>query len=301
MEDLLESLSSYMEMEDDELNQNNSSIDDEQEFLKDIMLEQPECNATSPTNSILPFDEKSNSSNSIMSLERCVCSPATYLLSFDNSSVEPIIEQMSNKRSHDGVEFEPKVNQATKRVKRESEIQDHLMAERKRRKELTESIIALSAIIPGLKKMDKCYVLNEAINYTKHLQQRIKELENQNIDKRVKDPAIFIWKSQASSNKSTTSTYCERNTELLLEVEARVLEKEVLIKIHCENQNDIVLKIHELLEKFNLTITTSSILPFGASILVINIFAQMDEENSMTMDDLVKNLRKHVLEAHDRQ
>lgn len=117
--------------------------------------------------------------------------------------------------------------------------------------------------------MDKCYVLSEAVNYTKQLQKRIKELENnQNKDNIVINPAIFKWKSQASSNKRKCS-------ESLLEVEARVMKKEVLIRIHCEKKKDIVLKIHELLEKFNLTITSSSVLPFGASVLVINIFTQV--------------------------
>lgn len=320
-------------MEDDVLNQSTTTTFDEQEFLKDIILEEPEScepssylcsnktqgnstttiinvegDATSPTNSILSFDEtslfcgdyenvetnhKSNSSNSIKSLERsCVSSPATYLLSFGNSSIEPIIEPMSHKtkRRTD----EARVKEATKKVRRSCEtVQDHLMAERKRRRELTENIIALSAMIPGLKKMDKCYVLSEAVNHTKQLQKRIKELENQNKDNKA-NPAIFKWKSQVSSNK-------KKSSESLLEIEARVKEKEVLIRIHCEKQKDIVLKIHELLEKFNLTITSSSMLPFGASILVINICAQMDEEDSMAMDDLVENLRKYLLEAHESQ
>jgi hypothetical protein len=172
-------------MEDEDLNQSSNSFD-EQEFLKDIILDQPQCEtssylcsnkiqnigttsagiATSPTNSILSFDEtslmcdqenetlihKSNSSNSIMSLERssCVGSPPTsYLLSFDNSIVEPnIVEPMSHKRR---TIVKDKV---TKKVRRSCEtIQDHLMAERKRRRELTENIIALSAMIPGLKKV----------------------------------------------------------------------------------------------------------------------------------------------------
>jgi len=175
-------------MEDDVLNQSSTTTFDEQEFLKDIILD-PECepnkiqdnsttiinvegDATSPTNSILSFDEtslfcgdheivetnhKSNSSNSTKSLERsCVFSPATYLLSFDNSSIEPTIEPMSHKpkrRSTIGKD-EARVKESTKKVRGSCEtVQDHLMAERKRRRELTENIIALSAMIPGLKKV----------------------------------------------------------------------------------------------------------------------------------------------------
>lgn len=173
-------------MEDEVMNQSTNSFD-EQEFLKDIILEKPECEpfsylcsnetqnnssisagninmeggVTSPTNSILSFDHenieaihKSFSSNSIISLERsCAGSPATYLLSFGNSSIEPIIEPMSHKRKS-AKKDEKKTKEATKRVRSSCEtVQDHLMAERKRRRELTESIITLSAMIPGLKKV----------------------------------------------------------------------------------------------------------------------------------------------------
>lgn len=120
--------------------------------------------------------------------------------------------------------------------------------------------------------MDKAYVLHEAVNYTKQLQKRVKELENQNEDKRV-NSAISIWKSQAFSNKSTS--FCEKNTKSLLEVEVRILEKKVLIRILCEKQNDIVLKTHALLERLHLSITSSSVLPFGTSILINNIIAQV--------------------------
>lgn len=127
--------------------------------------------------------------------------------------------------------------------------------------------------------MDKAYVVREALNYMKILQERVKELENQTKDRKL-DSAIFIRKSQDSPDKSTT--YCERNSdsgcrsiESPLEVEARVLEKEVLIRIHCEKQNNIVLKIHVLLEKLHLSIATSSVLPFGNSTLIITIIAQV--------------------------
>ncbi|GAU23948.1 hypothetical protein TSUD_181370 [Trifolium subterraneum] len=46
MEESLENLISYMEMEDEVLNPSSNSFD-EQEFLKDIILEQPECEPSS--------------------------------------------------------------------------------------------------------------------------------------------------------------------------------------------------------------------------------------------------------------
>ena len=91
------------------------------------------------------------------------------------------------------------------------------------------------------------------------------ELENQN----KVDSATFIRKSEASSDKNTGN--CETNKEIsLFEVEARVLDKEVLIGIHCEKQKDIVFKIHALLRNLHLSTTSSTVLPFGTSTLIIN-------------------------------
>lgn len=156
---------------------------DEEEFLREILKEeqQPEnlwpqrdqkLSNTSPTNSTVSFDEaisfcgsgtlhKSNSSNSIKSLKRSSSSvsPATttYLLSFDTSSAKPITLKPSPKLDvvKDGSEFDALMpqTQPKKKVRRSCETRHHIIAERKRRQELTGSIIALSATIPGLKKV----------------------------------------------------------------------------------------------------------------------------------------------------
>ncbi|KAL9297083.1 hypothetical protein ACSQ67_022979 [Phaseolus vulgaris] len=330
MEDSLENWISILEMEDYDavLSESNGSFD-EQQFLREILEEpqnlSPEGENLSPTNSSVSFDEpigdtlhKSYSSNSIKSLKTLPqSSHTTYLLSFDTSSAEPIIphkpspklgsslQGSSSKRGavvKDGAdEFEPFMDQPRKRVRRPSETQHHIIAERKRRQELTGSIIALSATIPGLKRMDKAYVLREAVNYTRQLQERVKELENQNNDARVvHHSSTLVVKSQASSDKNS-SNISESNKESLFEVEARVLDEEVLIRIHCEKQKDIICNILVLLEKFHLSPTSSSVLPFGTSTLIIHIIARMDEECRMSTDELVKNLREYLLDVYGMQ
>lgn len=62
-----------------------------------------------------------------------------------------------SKGSHDNQSYVPKANQGTKRVapmkRTYSHAQDHIMAERKRREKLSQRFIALSALVPGLKKV----------------------------------------------------------------------------------------------------------------------------------------------------
>lgn len=103
-------------------------------------------------------------------------SPRTYILSFDNSTIIPSTPETLNdsqqvgngrgggtrcsksnstlsskKRSVENLKLEqPKA----KRGRSASQTLDHIMAERKRRQELTERFIALSATIPALKKVN---------------------------------------------------------------------------------------------------------------------------------------------------
>lgn len=113
----------------------------------------------------------------------------------------------------------------------------------------------------------------------KQLQERVRELENQNT-KGCINSTIFIKKTKVCTNGATLS--CETNCDggygcikELPEVEARVLEKEVLIGILCEKQKDSLLKILSLLKNLHLPMTSTSILPFGASTVKITIIAQV--------------------------
>ncbi|KAL6225014.1 hypothetical protein ACLB2K_003868 [Fragaria x ananassa] len=180
-----------------------------------------------------------------------------------------------------------------------SHAQDHIMAERKRREKLSQRFIALSAIVPGLKKMDKASVLGDAIKYVKQLQESVKVLEEQT-KKRTMESVVFVKKSQLVSSDDDTSS-CDENfdsrcsDEPLPQIEARVSEKDVLIRIHCENQKGYVVKVLSELENLQLSVVNSSVLPFGKSTLDITIIAQMDDEFNMTVTDLAKSLRVALL------
>ncbi|XP_027344695.1 transcription factor bHLH18-like isoform X2 [Abrus precatorius] len=265
---------------------------------------------------------KSNSSNSSdgsnSKRPRRFSSPKTYILSFDNSTMVPATPEpclnydqllggdgvgslRPSKRAHESQSPEPKArpNQGAKRARSSSQTFDHIMAERRRRQELTERFIALSATIPGLNKTDKASVLRAAIDYVKQLQERVQELENQDKKGGVVESVILMKKHDLNGNEDTTSSdTTSDNCSILPEMEARVLGNEVLIEIHCEKENGIELKILDHLENLHLIVTGSSVLPFGNSALCITIIAQMGDEYKMTVDELVKNLRKVLLKSH---
>ncbi|XP_058069571.1 transcription factor bHLH18-like [Magnolia sinica] len=174
-----------------------------------------------------------------------------------------------------------------------SHTQDHIIAERKRREKLSQRFIALSAIVPGLKKMDKASVLGDAIKYVKQLQDRLKTLEDQTVKKTV-ESVVFVKKSQLSGDDDLSSS--DENFEGLAdeplpEIEARVSDKNILIRIHCEKRKGTLVNTLAEIEKLHLSVVNTCVMPFVNSALDITVIAQMEEDYCMTTKDLVRNLR----------
>ncbi|XP_050898513.1 transcription factor bHLH18 [Lathyrus oleraceus] len=136
-----------------------------------------------------------------------------------------------------------------------------------------EKLLALSAAI-GLKKtkLDKASILEKTKHYVEQLQERIKELE-QNVG----------FNNICSNN-------CRTGNNILPDVKVKVLQKEILLTIHCQKQKSVMLKILTHLESLNLLVQTSNILEFGKFALEITIVAQMGDGYNITMEELLKSL-----------
>ncbi|CAA7035922.1 unnamed protein product [Microthlaspi erraticum] len=179
----------------------------------------------------------------------------------------------------------------------QSNAQDHIIAERKRREKLTQRFVALSALVPGLKKMDKASVLGDALKHIKYLQERVGEFEEQKKERRL-ESMVLVKKSKLildDNNQSSSSSSCEDGSSGLdlPEIEVRFSDKEVLIKILCEKQKGHIAKIMAEIEKFHFSITNSSVLPFGPT-LDITIIAKKESDFDMTLMDVVKSLRSSL-------
>lgn len=179
------------------------------------------------------------------------------------------------------------------------EAKEHVIAERNRREKINQLYIALSALLPNLKKADKASILGGATNYVKQLQERLKILE-ENVAKKTMESTICVKKTQIiytddqdSSISDNLSSHCQAKHSSLPEIEARVSERDVLIRIHCEKNKRFLLNIVlDEVQKLNLNVVSSNVMPFGRTTLYITIAAQMEEKfSSVTTKDLVKSLR----------
>lgn len=179
--------------------------------------------------------------------------------------------------------------------------QDHIMAERKRREKLGQRFIALSAIVPGLKKMDKISVLGDSIKYVKQLQEKIKTLEEQT-PKRTVQSVVYVKKKEhcaddQSSNKvsppSINSSADKDVTEggvLTPEIEIRVTDRNVLIHAHCQKRKGLLLKFAAELDALQLTVVNANILSFSEATFDLTFNTQMEEGCELTVTDMLKSL-----------
>lgn len=125
--------------------------------------------------------------------------------------------------------------------------------------------------------MDKASVLGDVIKYVKHLQQRLKTLEEQETKKMV-ESVVLVKRFRVSGDgrdisSSVTDESC--SDQLLPEVEARALDKDVLIRIRCEKQQGgNLVKILGEVKKLQLLVVNTSVLQFGNS-FDITIVAQV--------------------------
>ncbi|CAH8310767.1 unnamed protein product [Eruca vesicaria subsp. sativa] len=191
-------------------------------------------------------------------------------------------------------------------------MKEHVLAERKRRQKLNERLIALSALLPGLKKADKASVLEDAIKHLKKLQERVKKLEEERGGTKKMDQSVILVKrsqvyvdDDSSSHSSTCSAASPPASSLdevsilkqtMPMIEARVSDRDLLIRIHCEKNKRCLIKILSSLEKFHLEVVNSFTLPFGSSTLVITILSKMDNKFSRPIEDVVKNIRLALAE-----
>ncbi|KAI3704603.1 hypothetical protein L1987_74828 [Smallanthus sonchifolius] len=182
------------------------------------------------------------------------------------------------------------------------QLQEHVVAERKRREILAERFISLSALLPGRKKMDKATVLEDARKYVLQLETRVKELEETSAKGKdiIHESGVSMGISKfcgghedVASSSDDTNYLPSSNPE----IKARISGSKMLVRIYCMKSSSIVLKILTEMERLHITIDCCSVLPFGNAHL-ITITAQMNDEMVIRAKYLVKCLLSTLRDFH---
>ncbi|KAL0456293.1 UNVERIFIED_CONTAM: Transcription factor [Sesamum latifolium] len=180
--------------------------------------------------------------------------------------------------------------------------QDHLVAERKRRERLGQLFITLSKVVPGLKKLDKASLLEDAIKYLKALQERVNALEEE--DQVVKKSSNMMMNMDDHDDNSSSHNYNIGSTisttttdQSSAEIRARISNRHVLIKICCRKQMGLISRIPCEMEKMHLSVIDMRVMPFGGAALDITILAEMHSEFRGTVKEIVGHLQMSFLNA----
>ncbi|CAA0817236.1 Transcription factor bHLH25 [Striga hermonthica] len=184
------------------------------------------------------------------------------------------------------------------RIRPPSQTYDHIIAERRRREQLSQLFVALSALVPGLKKMDKSSVLEDAIKYLKQLKERVEALEA-NAEKHAMESVVVVKKSQiiledSEDEQISSSSSSSLEEQLLPEIEVRSCENHLLLKVHCEKQKGVLVNLVNKVESLNMIVINTNATTFGNVTLDITIVAEMEKEFKLTMKEIVTAIREAI-------
>ncbi|KAM3271422.1 hypothetical protein ACQJBY_041921 [Aegilops geniculata] len=158
-------------------------------------------------------------------------------------------------------------------------VQDHIIAERRRREKINQRFIELSTVIPNLKKMDKATILGDAVKYVRELQDKVKTMEDDDSAAATTTTtirsAVLVSKKIKADDEDDDEDAGESSHGGLPEIEVRVSgEKTVLVRIHCKNARGLLVRVLAEVEELRLAITHTSVMPFPADTAIITITAK---------------------------
>lgn len=174
-------------------------------------------------------------------------------------------------------------------------VQDHIIAERRRREKINQRFIELSTVIPGLKKMDKATILGDAVKYVRELQDKVKTMEDDDSAAAtittIRSAVLVSKKIKADDDDDEEEDAGESSHGGLPEIEVRVSdEKTVLVRIHCKNARGLLVRVLAEVEELRLAITHTSVMPFPADTAIITITAKVEEGFNSTVEEIVRRL-----------
>ena len=105
----------------------------------------------------------------------------------------------------------------------------------------------------------------------------MKTLEDQNATRTI-ESKVLIKKSKLSADDDRSfsnefSNGCS-SEEPLPEIEVMLSEKTVLVRIQCENQRGVLVRLLSEIEKVHLAVTNASIIPFLTTTINITVAAK---------------------------
>ncbi|XP_051140198.1 transcription factor SCREAM2-like [Andrographis paniculata] len=213
----------------------------------------------------------------------------------------------------DGGDINSNPNISTSKGKRKGMPAKNLMAERRRRKKLNDSLYLLRSVVPKISKMDRASILGDAIDYLKELLQRINDLHENEIELETPppppsqtscslhhSPALSYLAKEELPSSSTTSSPNNKSAR----VEVRLREGRV-VNIHmfcgCRAAEGLPVSTMRALDSLGLDIQQAVISCFNGFALDVCMEREREREREGVGEDdeamLAEEIKAVLLEA----
>ncbi|KAH0975128.1 hypothetical protein GBA52_017027 [Prunus armeniaca] len=154
---------------------------------------------------------------------------------------------------------------STNGASRESQLLNHVEAERQRREKLNHRFYVLRSVVPNVSKMDRSSLLADAVSYINQLKAKVEELEAK-VQEQPKNPKVSNSSSldhQSSQSISSIvnhphSSYNNRSVAPL-EVDVKILGSDAMIRVQCPDQDYPYAKLMNALKALGLQVYHASI------------------------------------------
>lgn len=120
-------------------------------------------------------------------------------------------------------------------------------------------------------QMDKGSILEDAIEYMKRLEERVKILEEKAKKRSMDQSMIFAIKKDHDDDGDDAM----KSSSYFPLIRARFCEKEMLVSINCERRKGVFEKIVGEVERLNLSVVKSSLITYGDSYLSITLVIEV--------------------------
>ncbi|KAI0528703.1 hypothetical protein KFK09_001245 [Dendrobium nobile] len=196
---------------------------------------------------------------------------------------------------------------------------NHVLSERRRREKLNEKFLILRSLVPSISKADKASILADTIEYLKELEKRVEELEfcreelDTDMRERRKHPDITEKTSDNYGNDELRSCQkpstnkrkaCEINDSeaeqqlpssktVFTDINVTMIDKEVLIELHCPWRDFLLLDIIEAMSNLHLdahSVRSSTV----DSTAAIALRAKLFMSTTMASPEMIKRSLQRV-------
>ncbi|RCV44500.1 hypothetical protein SETIT_9G378600v2 [Setaria italica] len=155
---------------------------------------------------------------------------------------------------------------------------DHIIAERKRREKINQRFVELSAVIPGLKKMDKATILSDATRYVKELREKLNARDAGGVVIRSSGTVVLVKRpcyAPPDDEEGAPLWAPAAVRKPLPEIDVQLSGNNVMVRVLCENGKGVVARVLAEVEDLHLSIVDASVIPFPACALNITITAKV--------------------------